>query len=171
MLTVVVACRLSWPELTCGQSLRVYVPHSSSPHAFHCQLADSSQEALPLLQDQIQALYSTGGQPLDTPAPGQHCVAQYEADNIWYRAEVSGISDGGIEVLFVDYGNTEVVQSVKVLQTEVAQLPRQAFPCSLVGILPLNEVRLLRLSHKYSPTSLQNVSWSMRTWFVVSFMS
>lgn len=38
------------------------------------------------------------------------CAAQYSADDRWYRAKVVGLpGERNVEVLYVDYGNTEVI--------------------------------------------------------------
>ena len=41
---------------------------------------------------------------------GTLCAAQYTADDAWYRARVTQEpGPDSVEVLFVDYGNTEVL--------------------------------------------------------------
>jgi len=56
-----------------------------------------------------------------TPKRGDMCAAKFAMDNEWYRAKVERVSGGKINVLYIDYGNRETVQS-----GQVAQLP-QAF--------------------------------------------
>nr|QBI71277.1 ebna2 binding protein P100 [Isotomurus palustris] len=59
-----------------------------------------------------------------TPKKGELCVARYSADNEWYRAKVEKLlPDQQVAVLFVDYGNREVIKSAKC-----AVLP--SIPCS-----------------------------------------
>lgn len=45
---------------------------------------------------------------------GDTCVARYSADGEWYRAKVEKIlPDHEVAVLFIDYGNREVVKYAK----------------------------------------------------------
>ena len=40
---------------------------------------------------------------------GDSCLASWSQDGVWYRAIVQGVTQGGLEVLFTDYGNTDIV--------------------------------------------------------------
>ena len=62
-----------------------------------------------------------------TPEKGLVCLALYEADSAWYRAEILG--DG--RARFIDYGNTDVVTQVKRLPEEKQQAKRFAIKCCL----------------------------------------
>ncbi|XP_065359944.1 staphylococcal nuclease domain-containing protein 1 [Calliphora vicina] len=53
-----------------------------------------------------------------TPKRGDLCAAQFSADNQWYRAKVERVQDGNATVLYIDYGNKEVVPF-----TRLAALP------------------------------------------------
>jgi staphylococcal nuclease domain-containing protein 1 len=49
-----------------------------------------------------------------TPTRDNLCVAKYSADGEWYRAKVEkSLPDGEVQVLFVDYGNREVLKASK----------------------------------------------------------
>lgn len=49
-----------------------------------------------------------------TPKKGDLCVARYSGDQDWYRARVEKIlPDGEVQVIFVDYGNKEIVKASK----------------------------------------------------------
>ncbi|XP_061402624.1 staphylococcal nuclease domain-containing protein 1 [Musca vetustissima] len=53
-----------------------------------------------------------------TPKRGDLCAAQFSADNQWYRAKVERVQDNKAHVLYIDYGNKEVVPF-----TRLASLP------------------------------------------------
>lgn len=43
------------------------------------------------------------------------CVAQYSADNLWYRAEVIRLPGRRqVEIKYVDFGNTEMISHYKL---------------------------------------------------------
>lgn len=47
---------------------------------------------------------------------GDLCVAPFSFDGLWYRAKVESIRSGQAEVLFLDYGNREVVPASSLTQ-------------------------------------------------------
>jgi len=50
-----------------------------------------------------------------TPKVGDLCVAKFSIDNEWYRAKVLSVqSNGNVNVLFIDYGNRDLVHSNKL---------------------------------------------------------
>ncbi|KAF0294170.1 Tudor domain-containing protein 1 [Amphibalanus amphitrite] len=59
-------------------------------------------------------------------------------DGAWYRALVRSVSPTELRVLFVDYGNCEVVprREVKRLKEEHCRLPAQAYSCRFAGVEP-----------------------------------
>ncbi|MFH4979105.1 hypothetical protein AB6A40_005814 [Gnathostoma spinigerum] len=44
-----------------------------------------------------------------TPHRGDLCVARFSADKLWYRARVESVRGRAIEILYVDFGNREIV--------------------------------------------------------------
>jgi hypothetical protein len=103
-------------------------------------VAQLSDEQLPLHQDRIQDYCSTVKTDVDfiaTLEPGAACMALCE--DVWYRARITQIQEDGINVLFVDYGNSEVVRrdNLRRVCKELMELPVQAFHCKLSGIQPL----------------------------------
>ncbi|EJW87343.1 hypothetical protein WUBG_01746 [Wuchereria bancrofti] len=52
------------------------------------------------------------------PRRGDLCVARFSADKLWYRARVEGIKGKSIDILYIDFGNREVVDV-----TSMAALP------------------------------------------------
>lgn len=115
--------------------MAIYVTRIETPFNFHCQLAKSSTTDLPLLMDQIQDCCSSLTE-VSEPTVGQPCIGQYLDD--WYRAEIiRHHQEDTVEVLFVDYGNREVVtkSQVKVINSDLTELPVQSFQCRLHSIM------------------------------------
>ena len=55
--------------------------------------------------------------PLDLNTVGSYCVAKYDDDNCWYRAQI--ISDKNsteTEIFFIDYGNINCVKTNQLRQ-------------------------------------------------------
>lgn len=79
---------------------------------------------------------------LVNPKLGTLCCAMYEQDLLFYRALVVGQLLHGYEVLFIDFGNIEKVphKLVKKIPRAFADVPPFAFCCSLVNVLPSDDV-------------------------------
>lgn len=73
---------------------------------------------------------------IENPKPGSPCVVQFEDDQCWYRGEILHYNHPVVQVLFVDYGNTQrsSIKVIKAIDEEFVQLPRQAFGCVLSGV-------------------------------------
>jgi len=77
--------------------------------------------------------------------PGTPCLARFEEDHRWYRAEVTGQHQRTVFVCFVDYGLTQAINDMDkllVLPNEYKVLPRQAIICSLPAMPSPVEVSL-----------------------------
>lgn len=87
--------------------------------------------------EKIAAIYESGGVVLDKSKVKLNipCIAQYAEDERWYRAVIQKIDGTNATVLFVDYGNVEVVgfNKLKEINEEFTKLPIQAVPCKLFG--------------------------------------
>ena len=118
-------------ELAPGESHDVYVPYRESPAHFCCQLV-SEYEALEVLMACMSDYY-TNNHPECTIEPDVFCAAVYE--KVVYRAKIveAGLPHE-VQVLFIDYGNQDIVASSQVyaLNPQFMALPAQAFPCSTV---------------------------------------
>lgn len=108
----------------------VYV--SGSPNAFTCQFFDDIPQ-LDELMKEIAAYIES--QETIVPAKsltvvGTPLLAKFSEDALWYRAEVCTPedSDGMVQVLFVDYGNAELVSVANILPIpgQFTKLRRQA---------------------------------------------
>ncbi|KAJ1367861.1 hypothetical protein KIN20_028869 [Parelaphostrongylus tenuis] len=73
-----------------------------------------------------------------TAKRGDLCAAPFSVDGLWYRAKVESIRSGQAEVLFIDYGNREVVpaSSLTQLPSGFAHIPAGAkeYGLALVAI-------------------------------------
>ena len=72
-------------------------------------------------------------------------AAQWSKDKRWYRAQITDVlSDDDhdeVFVLFIDFGNTEILpmKRIRVLETRFLNLPFQAVQCCLHGVTSLEE--------------------------------
>lgn len=133
--------QIKWPELEVGQCLDVFMMAIRDLQSIQLQLADSEAE-LTKMREQLTAVYSLlseAEEVIGNPRVGQVCCAQFADDKEWYRAVITCVSDTGIKVKFLDYGNMDVALSTKQLKEDFLILPVQCFECSLSGIIPAPE--------------------------------
>ena len=114
---------------------QVMVTYVTSPCDFYCQDTTKAKE-LDRVMNSLAEHCSKASKPAQfTPGSGEACGAVFSADGEWYRAEVVESDDqaGKVLVQFVDYGNTELVDSgsIRPLQPELVALPPQAIWCSI----------------------------------------
>lgn len=127
--------------LTPGKEEKVLVSSVTSPSLFYCMLYRTSSMLEKLMND-IRRHYSRLGPEeewLANPSVGDPCCAKFSEDKSWYRAVVTDVLTGKVEVLFVDYGNSERVpsKSVKKLSPQFSELPCQGIRCTLNRIRPM----------------------------------
>ncbi|XP_071334747.1 tudor domain-containing 6 isoform X2 [Trachinotus anak] len=115
-----------------GSVLDVSVSYIESPNDFWCQLVQNAGH-LKLLMHDIQAHYADSEfQPLVETA----CIARHPDNGMWYRALVIHKHEAPhVDVLFVDYGQTETVSlyDLRRIDPEFLTLHGQAFRCSLLN--------------------------------------
>lgn len=73
------------------------------------------------------------------PSVGQACCTEYADDGKWYRGEIYStdmLPMGKVEVLFVDYGNLDLVprDAIRMLKKEWVEYPVQQLKCKLHGV-------------------------------------
>ncbi|CAN0222776.1 unnamed protein product [Lampetra planeri] len=112
--------------------------HINSPSDFYVQQV-STMKCLLELKRTLQIFYRNYRKDWRVvhATVGQLCVAQFSADQQWYRAQIIGLpGKGDVEVRYVDYGNTErtSVSCIRKLDNSFLQLPELAVPCSLADI-------------------------------------
>ncbi|XP_059212220.1 tudor domain-containing 6 isoform X2 [Centropristis striata] len=125
---------LAFKELmfSIGSVLDVSVSYIESPNDFWCQLVQNAGH-LKLLMHDLQTHYA--GSEFQ-PFVETVCVAQHPDNGMWYRALIihkHKISD--VDVLFVDYGQTETVSlyDLRKISPQFLDLRGQAFRCSLLN--------------------------------------
>ncbi|CAG5127804.1 unnamed protein product, partial [Candidula unifasciata] len=128
------------PSLNVGSKVDVYLSWVDSPGDFWVQLS-SAEQLLEQMSQQLQEVYSRQ-QPLAQPTPGAFVVAKFSQDGMWYRSLVLKVfEDGHVRVLFIDYGNSDVVPVTDLRQVTAAfgQVIPLASRCCLAGVKPLSK--------------------------------
>lgn len=72
---------------------------------------------------------------ITSPRVGHPCVAVFDDDNMWYRARIETLSNNGVTIRFIDYGNTQQAQAsdLKEIDSQFLQLPVLAVECTIGG--------------------------------------
>jgi len=108
--------------------------------ATHFYIQISQPEAARALEELMQKLAAADESPAYKPKVGELVKAQFTADDVWYRAEVTSIVDGQYEVQYVDYGNMETIPESRIRKLDNAlgfgHLKRQAYEAQLAYIIP-----------------------------------
>ncbi|XP_064387727.1 tudor and KH domain-containing protein homolog isoform X2 [Halichondria panicea] len=73
---------------------------------------------------------------------GDLFAASFDHDDKWYRVRVTCVSSGGVEVVYLDYGDYAAVnvRSLRPLRPEYCTLKAQAVRCLLDAIIPAGGV-------------------------------
>lgn len=114
--------------LELGEAISLIFLSAEGPSSFSCQ-PTSTADDLAILMDNIAAFYEDeANQSEHTPEVGQQCIAMFTEDDGWYRASVEAISEEGIAVKYIDYGNSETVTQDRVceIQPQFQELAAQA---------------------------------------------
>ncbi|XP_068793102.1 tudor domain-containing protein 6 isoform X2 [Struthio camelus] len=126
-------------QLEVGSTVNVVVSYVESPGYFWCQLSRNCHD-LKVLTAEIQQYCKNSSQPHTWSNPV--CLAQYSEDEKWYRALIVGevTSTEQVEVIYVDYGNRELVSRTNLRSTNenFLNLKAQAFRCSLYNLIQPN---------------------------------
>jgi staphylococcal nuclease domain-containing protein 1 len=105
---------------------------------FYIQI--SQPEAAQALEALMQKLAAPDESPAYKPKVGEIVKAQFTADDVWYRAEVTSIVDGQYEVNYIDYGNSETIPESRIRKLDASlglnALKRQAYEAQLAFIIP-----------------------------------
>ncbi|KAM9354819.1 tudor domain-containing 6, partial [Pholidichthys leucotaenia] len=128
-------CMYKWPNIPQNTTEKVYASCIVGPHYFWCQYTNTEDlnAVLKLAQEAGQAKRVVSlPERLELGSP---CLALFSHDNQWYRAQVIEKADNTLRVLFVDYGNEEVVdiKNVRLLPQSLLDLAPRALLCSLNG--------------------------------------
>ncbi|XP_045158547.2 uncharacterized protein LOC123524421 isoform X3 [Mercenaria mercenaria] len=126
------------PSLQSGQELDVYVSWIENPEEFWIQPVSQENELIEFVE-RIQELTTGAGADIKTDSliVGQAVVAQFTEDEAWYRGYVEKLTGGKCKVRFTDYGNSDMVESVRIPTDELLKESSHALMCKLVGVRPL----------------------------------
>ncbi|XP_072498460.1 tudor domain-containing protein 6 isoform X2 [Notamacropus eugenii] len=123
-------------QLDVGSTVEVKVSYVESPGYFWCQLTRNLQ-GLRTLMCKIQDFCKSSATPYQGISPA--CLAKRNINGKWSRALIiSGTpSADNAKVIFVDYGNKEVVsmKNIYSINDEFLKLKAQAFRCSLYNLI------------------------------------
>eukprot|EP00105_Crassostrea_gigas_P034958 XP_019919106.1 PREDICTED: RING finger protein 17 isoform X8 [Crassostrea gigas] len=128
-----------------GKNEFVTVTHIINPCKFMVQLRED-QSTLKKLSRQMNTWAKAAG-TMEVPTqvkPGDLVIVKYTCDDDWYRARVkqvigkSNVNKMELEVLYIDYGNSEIVglDRVKKMQPRFQNYPEFMVECSLFDIIP-----------------------------------
>lgn len=105
-----------------------YISHLNSPSEFWFQLENCVEE----LEWAVEQLCGAENfKELEDFTPGTLCAALFPDDLSWYRARILSNTVAGIEVLFIDYGNSCTTSSLRELPEDLVMLAPLAQKCSL----------------------------------------
>ncbi|KAK2576789.1 hypothetical protein KPH14_005431 [Odynerus spinipes] len=116
------------PPLGEENSPNVVVSHVNTPAEFWIQ-AESSIAELEVMSDRLQAAPSF--LPLTNLENGTICAAKYPEDEQWYRAKILSQDENGVNVLYIDYGNTAVTTELRILPEDIVNIPILSKRCAL----------------------------------------
>ncbi|XP_052666291.1 tudor domain-containing protein 6 [Harpia harpyja] len=126
-------------QLEVGSTVNVVVSYVENPSNFWCQLSRNCHD-LNVLMAEIQEYCKNSSHP--HAWPNSVCLAQYSEDEKWYRALIISEvpSAEKVEVIYVDYGNREMVSLTNLRSTSerFLRLEAQAFRCSLYNLIQPN---------------------------------
>ncbi|XP_033632805.1 uncharacterized protein LOC117294486 isoform X2 [Asterias rubens] len=112
----------------------------NSPSDFFIQIP--SEENIELderLGNELRTKYDDGSMNPHEPKIGQLCAARFSADNAWYRARaVEKVApESAVKVMFVDYGNVEVValNEIRKLEGWLTEVPEFSHRCGIHGMI------------------------------------
>ncbi|KAJ6642395.1 Maternal protein tudor, partial [Pseudolycoriella hygida] len=108
---------------------KCYVSHVNSISDFYIQM-ESDTNALEKLADYL--LDESKFAIMTDVKEGVVCSAKYLDDGLWYRGKIKSHNGDGTEVCFIDYGNSSITNEVRIVPTEIANIPALAKYCSLV---------------------------------------
>lgn len=105
----------------------------SGSHFYVQKVTDEIAKLETLMSELGQYQNGRPGDPAFKPRVGENVSAKFTEDDCWYRGRVRRISHEGIEVLYIDFGNSETLPSsrVRALPENFKQLKAQAHEATL----------------------------------------
>ena len=128
-------------KMEVGQTYKVAVTQVDSPSVMWAQIAAHEAVFRDMMKRMEGMFRDAGSIPgLAQPSPGQPCAVQFADDQKWYRGQIEAVdaATSRAKVLFVDFGNSDIVNitSLKQLQPELILLPTQAVSFSMFALVP-----------------------------------
>uniref|UniRef100_A0A8D2NC42 Tudor domain-containing protein n=1 Tax=Zonotrichia albicollis TaxID=44394 RepID=A0A8D2NC42_ZONAL len=119
-----------------GSEEDVYVTHVENPWTFYCQL-ERCGDTLAQLADNIASLSERVASSGSLGKSGTLCLARY-SDSQWYRGVIMERQPKA-KVFFVDFGNTETIETDDLLilpndASDILLVPMQAIKCSVSDV-------------------------------------
>ncbi|KAI9318980.1 hypothetical protein BX666DRAFT_1876151 [Dichotomocladium elegans] len=87
-----------------------------SGHRFYIQVINEDVRKLETLMREMSQYHTSRGS-MDSghkPRVGDLISARFTEDDSWYRAKVRRVSTSGVEVIYIDYGNSEFIPITRV---------------------------------------------------------
>lgn len=111
-----------------------------NPENFYCQFVTQHNDFRDLMND-IQSAYQGRPAVTDEIPLGASVIAEFQEDNILYRATVLENKYPRVNVQYIDFGNTSWVDCRKIWHVEkkFMDLPMQAIKCGLSNLKPATE--------------------------------
>jgi staphylococcal nuclease domain-containing protein 1 len=105
----------------------------SGSHFYVQKVTDEIAKLETLMSELGQYQNGRPADPAFKPRVGENVSAKFTEDDCWYRGRVRRISHEGIEVLYIDFGNSETLPSSRVrsLPENFKQLKAQAHEATL----------------------------------------
>lgn len=115
-------------SLLLDEPIQVYISHSNSINSFFVQKIGIEDELADLMSKVSDLCNSTILSPLAEFKVGTACFAKF-TDEVWYRAVINEITENNtqIKVLYVDYGNTELIANDRILSISPSLLEQPPF--------------------------------------------
>ena len=126
------------PRVRAGDRFTGKITWMYDPGHFYVQ-RDVDELEFNTMMDDMQREFRSGPFEARTWSKGDPIAAKYQ-DNCWYRGKVVGQRGKLVDVYFVDFGNTEKVDSTDVLALPVdfGGLETQAMKVGLAGLEEIN---------------------------------
>ncbi|XP_054287838.1 tudor domain-containing 6-like [Macrosteles quadrilineatus] len=109
----------------------VFLIHVNSPNDFFLHTAEATQ-LLKVIDERLVAAKEFPLLRNDSISKGKIVAAQFDEDDLWYRAKIIDHSENEIKVTFIDYGNSVKVAKLKELPDDLLKIPALAMNCALV---------------------------------------
>ncbi|CAF3593445.1 unnamed protein product [Rotaria sordida] len=143
--TEIINFDLNKPEMNISEIHSVQLTTvDTQSECFHVLLM---RDCLPIIMNVLKD-WNINKQPLTKqPKSNMLVCAQYEGDDLWYRAWIENVSENGFHVYFVDFGNEEVVSMDRLSECPdiLRNIPWQSVQIKLANIKLTDEERYVLL--------------------------